>query len=196
MPQGGARPNRRPRHGPSLIAFALGVMALGLLVPAAWAGGQGQTPEYSVKAAYLAKFGAFVEWPDAAFAAPASPLVLCILGDNPFGGALDQTVGGQRIGQRPIEVRRLDKADRTSGCHILYLTGSRKQSIAEALRLVRGAPVLTVTDDEHPGPPGVIHFTVRDNHVRFTIDADMAAQDHLNLSSKLLSVAVSVRNRP
>ena len=165
---------------------------------AAWAlgQGQGQASEYAVKAAYLAKFGAFVEWPDSAFPTPGSPLVLCIAGDNPFGPALDQTLGGQRIGQHPVEVRRLDRAERSSGCHILYLAGGRKQSVAEALRLMRGAPVLTVTDDEHRGPQGIIHFTVRNNHVRFTIDADMAAQSHLNLSSKLLSVAVSVRNRP
>lgn len=191
MPHSGVHLSWRRR-----VAFGLAALALGALASAAWALGQEQASEYSVKAAYLAKFGAFVEWPQSAFAAPASPLVLCIAGDNPFGAALDQTVAGARIGQRPIEIRRLDRADRTSGCHILYLVGSRKQSTAEALRLMRGAPVLTVTDDEHPGPQGVIHFIVRNNHVRFTIDADMAGQNHLNLSSKLLSVAVSVRNRP
>lgn len=178
------------------LALGLAALALSAAAPAALALGREQASESSVKAAYLAKFGAFVEWPQSAFAAPASPLVLCIVGDNPFGGALDQTVAGGHIGQRSIEVRRLDHADRTSGCHIVYVAGSRKQSAAEVLKLMRGAPVLTVTDDEYPGPQGVIHFIVRDNHVRFTIDADLAGQNHLNLSSKLLSVAVSVRNRP
>jgi hypothetical protein len=193
MPHSGAHLDWRRR-----VALGLAVLALGGGASAAWAlgQGQGQASEASVKAAYLAKFGAFIEWPQTAFAAPASPLVLCVAGEGPFGAALDQTVAGQHIGQRPIEIRRLDRADRASGCHILYLAGSRKQSTAEALRLMRGAPVLTVTDDEHPGPQGIIHFIVRGNHVRFTIDADMASQSHLTLSSKLLSVAVSVRNRP
>lgn len=176
-------------------AMGLIVLALGLGAPMAWSMGQQQASESSVKAAYLSKFGAFVEWPDAVFASASSPIVLCVQGEDPFGTTLDQTIGGQRIGPHAMEVRRLDRVDRGSGCQILYLAGSKKQSTAEALRQVRGAPVLTVTDDERPGPQGIIHFTVRNNHVRFTIDADTAAQNRLSLSSKLLSVAISVRNR-
>lgn len=175
---------------------ALLALALGLGSPAAWAMGPPPAPAASVKAAYLSKFAAFVEWPEAAFPSPTSPVVLCVQGQDPFGPVLDQAVSGQRIGSRAMEVRRLDRVDRASGCQLLYLAGSKRQSTAEALRLVRGAPVLTVTDDERPGPQGIIHFTLRNNHVRFTIDADTAAQNRLSLSSKLLSVAISVRNRP
>ena len=82
------------------LALGLAALALSAAAPAALALGREQASESSVKAAYLAKFGAFVEWPQSAFAAPASPLVLCIVGDNPFGGALDQTKGYERLPAR------------------------------------------------------------------------------------------------
>ena len=156
---------------------------------AAWAG----SLEYPVKAAYLYKFAPFVIWPDAAFSGATSPFVICIFGEDPFGPVIDQAVSSQRVGQRPLVVRRLDHVDRGAGCQILYLGATRNQSTADALAAVRGTPVLTVTDRAEP--PGVIHFVVMDNRVRFQIDDQAAAQNGLAISSKLLSLAVSVRPR-
>lgn len=171
-----------------LLAAALAGQALAESTPAA--------SEYAVKAAYLSKFGAFVDWPPTAFNSPSSPMVICVAGEDPFGRVLDQTTGGQRIGPRPVEVKRLERVDHNPGCQILYLGGSRRQSVAEALKMVQGAPVLTVTDGKRKGPPGIIDFAVTGNHVRFSVDPDAAAQCGLTISSKLLSVAVAVRNRP
>ena len=158
---------------------------------AAWAG----SLEYPVKATYLYKFAPFVIWPEAAFSGATSPFVICILGDDPFGPVLDQAVSSQRVGQRPLVVRRLDHVDRGMGCQILYLGGARGQSAGDAIAAVRGTPVLTVTDAARAEPQGVIHFVVRDNRVRFQIDDQAAAQNGLAISSKLLSLAVSVRPR-
>jgi hypothetical protein len=174
------------------------LLALGAAVALsaqAHAGGAPTASEYSVKAAFLYKFGAFVEWPPNAFSSSTSPLVVCVAGEDPFGAALDQTVGGQHIGQRPVEIRRLERVERGAGCQILYIGGSKRQSVADALRNVKGAPVLTVTDGRRGGPQGIIDFTVTNNHVRFTVDPDAAAQCGLTISSKLLSVAIAVRNR-
>ena len=63
--------------------------------------------EYAVKGTYLYKFGAFVEWPAAAFEGPDGAVTLCIVGRDPFGPALDQAIAGQRIGPRPVRLRRL-----------------------------------------------------------------------------------------
>ncbi|HUJ04269.1 MAG TPA: YfiR family protein, partial [Rhizomicrobium sp.] len=79
------------------VTFAA-VIAATLLVPAASAA----TPEFAVKAAYLSKFGIFVDWPKTAFDSPQSPVVLCVEGADPFGDTLDKIVQGQRIGNRAI----------------------------------------------------------------------------------------------
>ena len=164
-------------------------VALAVPGPAA---AQGGSMEYAVKAAYLYKFAPFVEWPPASFASPSSPFQLCILGRDPFGASLGQTVSGQRVDGHPVVIRRLERVDAASGCHILYLGVSRTQTALEALRVVRGAPILTVADSDRDGG-AIIKFVVKDNRVRFDIDTAAAAANRVTISSKLLSLATSVR---
>jgi hypothetical protein len=156
---------------------------------------EGGSLEYQLKAALLSKFGLFVDWPATAFSAPGSPLNLCVAGDDPFGVLLDNTVGGQRIGERAIAVRRLKMVGRDSGCHILYVGGSDSQRNTQTIEAVRGGSVLTVTDSGTGGGVGIIDFVIRDNRVRFDINDEAAAQNGLVISSKLLSLALSVKPR-
>jgi hypothetical protein len=169
--------------------LAAGLLCAVMAPLGAWAGGSLEAP---VKATYLYKFVPFVEWPQAAFAAPTQPVVLCVLASDPFGLVLDQAVRGQKIGARRIAVRRLAKADRAAGCHVLYLSNLRAPAAADILQSARGAPVLTVTDGTDGGG-GVVNFVLRDNRVRFTIDTQAAAANGLTISSKLLSLALDVR---
>ena len=165
-------------------------LAAGLLWPATGAWGE-PSLEAAVKAAYLFKFGAFVEWPASTFDSPTAPMQLCVAGPDPFGAILDQAVRGQAIDEHPITVVRLDRVDKGAHCHILFVAASPRQSVAEALDRVRGAPVLTVTDaGASPAQRGVIDFVIKDAHVRFRIDGRTAGQDGLAISSKLLSLAV------
>jgi hypothetical protein len=146
--------------------------------------------EYAVKAAYLYKFAPFVEWPQTAFAAADSPINICVSGKDPFGQILDQAVAGQRVAGRSIVVRHVTAVVANSGCHVMYVGGSAEQSIAQSLEIVRGQPVLTVSDEAaRPADRGIVNFVVDDNRVRFEIDERAAEQSHLTISSKLLSLA-------
>lgn len=182
-----------PRRGRYRLAVVTAACLVALLSSAA-AHAQTDSLEYAVKATYLYKFAPFVEWPATAFDSPSSPFNLCIVGYDPFRDTLDRAVKDQRIGQRPIVVRRLQAVSRDSGCHVMYVTGSDAQSASEALATVRGTPVLTVTDSASRARAiGVIHFVVQDNRVRFEIDNQAASDNHLAISSKLLSLAISVK---
>jgi hypothetical protein len=149
--------------------------------------------ETAIKATYLYKFAPFVEWPESAFAGASAPFTLCVVGDDPFGAVLDRAVAGQRVGERSIVVRRMETVQRNTGCQIAYLGGSPAQSVAEALKTLRGAPVLTVADGQGTG--AMIDFALRDQRVRFAIDDAAAADAGLNISSKLLSLAIEVQKR-
>lgn len=142
-----------------------------------------QPLEYAVKAAFLSKFAAFVSWPDAA----NGPIRVCVVGDDPFGAAIDNAAPGK------ISVRRMAVADRAAGCQVLYAAGSARQSVAQTLAAVRGLPVLTVTDSARGGARGMIHFVVFQDRVRFHIDAAQASQGGLVISSKLLALGLSVK---
>lgn len=153
-------------------------------------------PEYAVKAAYLSKLGLFIQWPESAFASPTSAVVLCVVGQNPFGDTLDKVVEGQRVGEHPLTVRYLKAVTRDSGCDILYVAGPNAQSVSAALGAVQGTGVLTVTDaaiGDHAA--GIVDFVVQNNRVQFNIDEQAAAQNGITISSHLLSLALAVRSR-
>lgn len=152
--------------------------------------------EYSVKAAYLAKFGIYVEWPDQAFSSANSDIGICVVGEDPFGVKLDEAARGQRIGDRALVVRRLQSVTRDSGCHILYIGGDDQQRTSRIIESLRDNAVLTVTDvgTTREGT-GVINFVVKDNRVRFDIDDAAAEQNGLAISSKLLGLALNVKQR-
>jgi hypothetical protein len=158
---------------------------------------QSPSLETAVKATYLHKIAAFVEWPASAFAAPDSPLVLCVAGNDAVGRLADEAVSGRMYARRPIAVRHVAQPAQAADCHIVYVAGLREEAIAAYLDSVRDKPVLTVTDGAGDRRArGVINFIVRDNRVRFEIDLDLAALQHLVVSSKLVGVAARVRPQP
>lgn len=152
--------------------------------------GQARSEE-EIKAAFVMKFGAYVDWPTSG----SGPFIICMVGDGGLGGALARAAKGQQVAGRPIYVRRLARLDRRSGCSLAVVAGSTTQQRAAALAAVAGAPVLTVTDGSRGGARGMIHFEVVGSRVGFHIDDQAAAEAGLSISSKLLAIALSVRSR-
>ncbi len=153
--------------------------------------GHAQTLEYAVKANYLVRFAVFVEWPSRAFASPEAPVVICVTGRDPFGAALTDAAGAHTAGGRPIVPRALRDADRVAGCHMVYVGAATPGDIIAAVERTRG--VLMITDQAVSAGRGAIHFAVVSGRVRFHIDNDAAIRAGLNISSRLLSLALSVR---
>src|SRR5579871_3652028 len=82
--------------------------------------------EYQVKAAFLFNFAKFVDWPAHAFTSASDPIAICVLGANPFGRSLEEAVHGKTVDGRGFAVRQLARMSQSSGCHILYVSGTRK----------------------------------------------------------------------
>lgn len=185
----------RPHSGGRLRAtLALAALAMACALPSPAAAQD--SLEYTVKAAYISKLGNFVGWPASAVEASGEPFDVCVVGDDPFGAKLDETVRGQRIDDRPIVVRRLASVTRDSGCEVAYVGGSEAQPVAAALEAMRGANVLTITDAaQQSGAVGIVHFVIKDDRVRFDIDDQAASENGLTISSELLKLALSVKRR-
>jgi hypothetical protein len=172
--------------------------ALALTVPLAplSADAQAGPVEYAVKATYIYKFAPFVEWPSAAFPSTSAPLSICVMRAGELLGVLERAVSGQKLGDRPIVVRSVDRLEADRACHILYVGSLDGETRAETLAGARGAPTLTITDGAtDPAAKGIINFVIDKNRVRFEIDDFSAAENGLVISSKLLRLAVSVRPR-
>ncbi|SFJ37102.1 protein of unknown function [Caulobacter sp. UNC279MFTsu5.1] len=185
-----------PRPGHRRVPWRRELVALTVLgLTLSWSAANAAPLEYQVKAAYLYKLVSFVDWPAGSLPAPGAPVNLCVVGDDPFGAALDQAAQNQQVDGRPLAVRRIATVSKSSGCQVLYIAGSKRQSVASALQLVKGSPSLTITEaSEARG--SIVQFVVKEGRVRFTIDLAAAAQNGLTISAKLLSLALSVRDGP
>lgn len=181
-------------RGPACVLALLLACATGEACASA---GQPSQPalslEYAVKATYLYKLAPFVNWPPTTFTAPNEPFHICVAGDDPFGDYLERAVAGHSLGTHPFEVKRLDTLTPDAACQIVFISHLPSQSVQQALDAVSGKPVLTVVDSTLPQQGGVVHFLIRSGRVRFVIDTAEAARNHLTISSKLLNLAVAVR---
>ncbi len=145
--------------------------------------------EYLVKAAFLYNFAKFTEWPSDAYANGAAPLRVCVLGQDPFGTALE-TIEGRRIKQHLVATLRIARLDQARRCQVLYISASEKDRLGAILARLGRAPILTITDLPGLDPPGaMINFQTVGDKVRFQIDPDHAAFVGLRFSSRLLSLA-------
>lgn len=177
---------------PCLWMVLAGLMLVGAPTTLA----QGATErEYQVKAVFLFNFAQFVEWPPEAFAEPQAPLVIGILGTDPFGQSLDDVVRDEMIGLHPLLVRRYSQAEEIDACHILFISESETKQLTTILARLKGRHILTVSDANGFAKRGVmIRFYGDRNRIRLRINLAAAQAARLTISSKLLRPAEIVAN--
>jgi hypothetical protein len=170
------------------------VVLAALLALAAAASGRAQAPaaptEYQVKAVFLFNFSQFVDWPAAAFADGRSPLVIGVLGRDPFGATLDEIASGETVNGRPLAIRRYASVEQIDACHILYIDRSQDEQLDAVFASLKDRNVLTVGDFEgFARRGGVIRFVTVGNKIRMHVNLAAAQQAKLTISSKLLRPA-------
>ena len=178
-------------------SFAVTVFALLLIVPGALAATLPQAQpqsepltEYQIKAAFLYNLAKFVEWPGDPLSDSQAPIVLGIVGEDPFGKALDAVILGKTVNGRGLVVRRLGRGGDLRTCRILFISSSEKRHLAQILESLKGSSVLTVGEaDGFVQSGGVIQLLLEESRVRFEINPDAAARARLKISSKLLALA-------
>jgi hypothetical protein len=151
--------------------------------------------EYAIKAAFLLNFIKFIEWPASAFGLAESPVTICILGEDSFGATINQIVEGEIVSGRRVAVQRIKHLPAPKSCQVLFWGGSEGAPAKHLPDL--GPGVLTVGEGQSfMREGGMIAFVIDNRHVRF--DVNQAAAEHagLKISSKLLSVARVVQNKP
>jgi YfiR/HmsC-like len=153
----------------------------------------GQTstsPEYQVKAVFLFNLAQFVEWPPKAFSGPESPLVIGVLGEDPFGSYLDETLRGEKVNNRPLQLQRYRRAAEIKVCHVLFISRSESDRLDQILSSLRGRSILTVSDiDDFIIRGGMIRLVTERNKIRIRIGLDAVRAANLTVSSKLLRLA-------
>ena len=154
----------------------------------AGASASAQISDTAVKAAFIPKFARYVTWPSNA----SSSMAICIIGDDPFGIAIDQAAASQSVDGRPFVVKRLPSAGGASICSLAVITGPHT---GETLAALGRQPILTITDSRSSSARGVIHFAIIEGRVRFYIDNSQAQARGLIVSSRLLALAIGVNQK-
>ena len=150
--------------------------------------------QYQLKAAFLYSFVKFVEWPAQAYAGPASPTVIGVLGENVFGEALEKITQNKVINHHPMQFKTFASVAEVTNCQVLFISSSERRRFPEILEALRGRSVLTVSESERfIQDGGMINFVIVDRKVRFQINNEPARKAGLVISSDLLTLAVPVR---
>jgi hypothetical protein len=145
-----------------------------------------------LKALFLLNFTRFTEWPDIA---PATPLVLCVLGDEPVLEALSVAAQSQHVNDHRIQVARMTVAGAWPSCHVLFVSGTAVKTASALLESVRVSPILTVSDQSlFAQSTGVIELYAEGERMKFAINVDSLQRAHLRISSRLLGLAKIVKS--
>lgn len=175
------------------VRFVIAWIALGVAL-CAWRPASAQSPafdEYQVKAACVLNAARFVSWPASAFAAPDAPLVIGILGDNPFGSSLQEVVSGATVRQRRIVVRRVNLSE-ARDCHIVFISRSERDRLPAILSTFGDTNVLTISEIDRFVPSGgTIGLALEQGKIRFEINQEAASRARLKIDSQFLLLARS-----
>jgi hypothetical protein len=175
---------------------AIAIASAFVLLPAL--GAQSSKPtDYDVKAVYLYNFGRFVEWPSNVTASRSDSFTICILGQDPFGAALDITFAGETIGGKSVAARRIATPQESGNCQILFVSAAEEARLLKIIETLDKEAILTVSDmPQFSQRGGMIQFVLEGKKVRFEVNLTAVRHAGLTLSSELLKVATTVRRPP
>jgi hypothetical protein len=146
--------------------------------------------DYEVKAAYLYKLSLFVRWPETAFSDSKAPLIVGVVGQDPFGAALDGVLAGKKVRGRPLVVKRFAGTRDLGFSHVLFIAENDRAAARQVIRQLKDSATLTVGETgDFISDGGVIQFVMRKGMVRFRVNNEHARLAGLKVSAKLLQLS-------
>jgi len=188
---GGRRSCRHQCLRPRLAAVVITSLLLGL---SSMQGQRAKPTEYEVKATYLYNFSRFVEWPAKVTQAQSGSFVICVLGKDPFGAALNTILSDEASSGKSVVAQQIPTVQDAVNCRVLFISSSESTRLKQILTTLGDASVLTVSElPEFTQRGGMVQFVSEGSRVRFEVNLASAEHAGLTLSSELLKVAVNVR---
>lgn len=144
--------------------------------------------EYKVKAAFIYNFIAFTQWSEET----GQTLNLCFHGKDHFGNEIDK-LHNRSVNNHQIEIRRTDSIAQLQHCQAVFFSKSEREKLPVLLDTLANKPVLTIADHPEAASHGVvINMAVSNEKIVFEINLRTARSSGLNISARLLNLAVDV----
>lgn len=152
--------------------------------------------EYEVKAGFLAAFTQFTTWPSNTFATRSAPIILGILGEDPFGEVLDNTARKQ-AGEHPLQIRRVKTVEEAMQCHLVFIARSENKNENAWLETLKAKPILTVGESGQTiKGGGILEFVIEGKHVRYEASWPAMQRAGLKIGAPMLASAKKVHQPP
>ncbi len=150
-----------------------------------------QSPsEYQLKAAFIYNFLQFVEWPAETLQTPGSPIILEILGDDPFGAEIDKAFQNKTVNGHPVVIQRHKIFDSHRLCHVVFICKSERDRSPQIVENIGNRSIFSIGDfEDFADRGGVVNFLNEEGKLRFEINLAAVKRARLQVSSKLLRLA-------
>jgi hypothetical protein len=163
--------------------------------PCAWSQAE-QTVQYPLKLAYIYNVTKFVEWPPEMFSSSSAPLVICIVGRDPFPVDAEHELRSRMTRGRPIDIRKITVKDNSGVCHVVFISDAEQKNTAGILTSAENTSVLTIGESEgFVEQGGIVNLVIQNTKIHFEINTGAAERKHLIISSRLLALAKVVSSR-
>jgi len=144
--------------------------------------------EYQVKAAFIYNFIAFTHWPDCT----SQTINLCVYGEDYFGNEIDK-LESRSVNKRHIKVIRIDNVEKLKECQAIFFSKSVSNNLSSILVNLQNEPILKLADTPNATSKGItINMRLINEKIVFEINLAIARESGLDISSKLLQLAVKV----
>ncbi|WDE95620.1 YfiR family protein [Lentisphaera profundi] len=151
--------------------------------------------ESEVKAAFLFTFLKYLEHSGN----KTEPIIITVVGKDPFSGALKKYAGRQVKG-REVKLVYLDHnikdIEKGSKSHLLYIDDSAILLQKKVLKLYEPYKPLTIADNEwFLESGGMINFVTMSRKIRWEVNHQVIKKNDIAISSKVLRLAVNKENK-
>ncbi len=151
--------------------------------------------EYEVRAAFLVAFAKYTQWPDRVLPQPGGELVVGVLGEDPFGTALD-ALHGERVQGFRVAVKRFRSPGEAQKCQVLYFPQGQERHLPALRDWIARHAVLTVGENARFLELGGALFLFSESErLRFIVDQAALDRAGLGMDAKALSLAKRVLNK-
>ncbi|WP_404301943.1 YfiR family protein [Alicycliphilus denitrificans] len=172
------------------MIIQLSLAAMVLVLPAGGARAQpAPAPEYAVKSALLFKLPRFVYLPRLE---GGTRISLCLLGKNPFGGALAK-LAQTPIDGRSVQLRQPEDAAQALDCDFVFIARSEADQLKSILGRLGEAPVVTISDiDGFARAGGMVEMALHPDggdSLNILINRRAAQAHRIHFNAQLLRLA-------
>lgn len=177
-----------------VFTLGLTILLTGFSVQSVSAQTSDTETEYRIKALYLFNFAKETEWAAFCFPSSSTPMIIAIVGEDPFGGVIDGALAGKKIGSRSIVIKRFDTVDDIDMCHILFVSESEQKNMDRVVEAAKFWYALTVADFRpFAEKGGIINFIIQNERIRIEYNPAAARDSFIKVSPEIRRVAKVVK---